>query len=945
MTRKHTTIVLAVTAFAVAALVLVFLIHPTAPASEPNEARMGGDDDPGAYGEWEHLRLRDPATGRIPDGIRAREIEFASHLPQTFSSNLLKSAGIQDYTWNHRGPYNVGGRTRAVGVDVSGEDTLLAGGATGGMWRSSDGGASWTRATLTTQLPAVSCLTQDTRPGKRAIWYYGTGELIGSSASDGGSYYQGDGIFKSTDNGRSWKQLTSTAGNRPQTFDRASDFVWNVAVDPSNTTQDVVYAGYYGVIVRSSDGGSTWREVLRGTTVSGSYAGAYTDVAVARNGVVYGVIGGTAPQKGLWRSTDGTSGSWKNITPSGWPATVNRIVIGIAPSNPNAVYFLAETPGEGFLGRNFRGDSSWQSLWKYTYISGDGTGSGGSWEDRSANLPAFGGGSGDFFSQGGYDLHIHVKPDDENALFIGATNLYRSTDGFATASHTSWIGGYKNFDRDTLVINDYSYPDHHPDQHALVFLPSNPRVIYTGSDGGVHKTLDAMAPTVAWQSLDNGYLTSQFYSIALDHATSGDYTLVGGLQDNGTWMSSSPAGNLPWTLRGTSDGAYVAIANGRGAYYISNQFGYIFRVTLDAGGNMLSSIRVDPEGGKGYLFTNPFLLDPANQEMMFLTMGNAIWRNSNLAAIPPSPNRSTSVNWQRLANSKINDTTLVTALGITSASPSHRLYYGTQNGRVFRLEGADQGDPTPVEITGKSFPQNAYVANVAVDPTNGDNAVVVFSNYNVQSLFLTTDAGETWSAVGGNLEPNATTGVGAGPSCRWFSFLHRGSTTLYMVGTSTGLYSTISLNGTGTIWTREATIGNTVVDMIDVRQSDGFVAVATHGSGVYMTTIETLGVQEEQSVARAAHMLEGNTPNPVRSRTAIHFTLPATMPPSPVRLVLYDAAGRSVATLLDRTLEPGAHQVDLDLATLPTADIRSGNYYYRLETPIGIESGMMNVIR
>jgi photosystem II stability/assembly factor-like uncharacterized protein len=918
----------------------------TLSAQERGAAEMGEEENPAARAEWEHLMLRDPVTGRIPEGIRAGEMAFAAKLPRNRSGLLFKSSGMDGYTWSSRGPYNIGGRTRALGIDVTGEDTILAGGVTGGMWRSSDRGRTWTRTTLPTQLPAVSCLAQDTRPGRTATWYYGTGEIIGSSASDGGAYYQGDGIFKSTDNGRSWAQLASTAGHRPQQFDRGSDFVWSVAVDRSNTTQDEVYASYFGVVVRSTDGGTTWKEVLRGAATAGSYAGPYTDVTVTPDGVVYAAIGGDAPQRGIWRSTDGTLNSFKKISPPDFGAGANRIVLGIAPSNPNVVYVLAETPGYGFLGRNFRGDSSWQSLWKYTYVSGDGTGDGGRWENRSANLPAFGGGSGDFFSQGGYDLHVHVKPDDENVLFIGGTNLYRSDDAFASTARTYWIGGYKNFNRDTVVISDYGYANHHPDQHALAFSPTDPRVVYTGSDGGVHRTLDATASVPVWESLDNGYQTSQFYTIAIDHATAGDYTMMGGLQDNGTWMSSSPDATHPWTLRGTSDGAYCAIADGRSVYYVSNQFGYIFRVTVGADGSMLSSTRVDPEGGKGYLFTNPYLLDPANQEMMFLIGGNYLWRNSNLAGIPPSPNRSTSVNWARLDNSRIDDTTLITALAISSASPLHRVYYGTHNGHVFRLDGADQGDPSKIEITGAGFPKNGYVTCVAVDPLDGDRAVVVFSNYNVQSLFLTTDAGETWSAIGGNLEPSAS-GSGNGPSCRWFTFLHRGGNTIYLVATSTGLYSTQKLNGSATSWALEGAeaIGTTIVDMIDARQSDGFVAVATHGSGVFTTTIQTVGVREPSVAARPSGLLGDPVPNPLRSRSAITVTIPPTMALAPVRLNLYDEEGRLMTTLVEGALEPGEHRVELDRADLRLAGLAGGNYFCRLETPLGVETRRLVIAR
>src|SRR5690606_20023683 len=123
-------------------------------------------------------------------------------------------------------------------------------------------------------------------------------------------------------------------------------------------------------------------------------------------------------------------------------------------------------------------------------------GDGGRWEDLSANLPKFGGANGDLFSQMGYDLHVTVSPADENIVFIGGTSLYRSTDGFRTSDNVSWVGGFRSWIRDSAVIEGYSYPNHHADQHALVFSRTDPSVVYTASDGGVHKTLDCLADSI-----------------------------------------------------------------------------------------------------------------------------------------------------------------------------------------------------------------------------------------------------------------------------------------------------------------------------------------------------------------------------------------------------------------------------------------------------------------
>ena len=138
-------------------------------------------------------------------------------------------------------------------MDVLNEDILFAGGASGGMFRSVDGGLSWTMTTSPNQLHNVTCVSQDIRNGKENIWYFGSGELSGSSASAPEAYYQGNGIYKSIDGGLSWDSLPVTATNT-NGFDSDFDFIWNIETDPSNDTLDVIYAAVYSAIYKSEDG-------------------------------------------------------------------------------------------------------------------------------------------------------------------------------------------------------------------------------------------------------------------------------------------------------------------------------------------------------------------------------------------------------------------------------------------------------------------------------------------------------------------------------------------------------------------------------------------------------------------------------------------------------------------------------------------------------------------
>jgi hypothetical protein len=172
---------------------------------------------------YEITRLMDPATGKIPAGIVKRELDFARHLPK--DQDYLRNHSA---TWMNRGPYYVGGRTRAFAVDVDNENILLAGAVSGGMWRSTDQGKSWIKITPADQLLSVSCITQDKRIGKTNTWYYGTGESYGNSASASGAYFYGNGIWKSTDNGLTWNILPATSSGKVTEYD-----IWDAVVEYS----------------------------------------------------------------------------------------------------------------------------------------------------------------------------------------------------------------------------------------------------------------------------------------------------------------------------------------------------------------------------------------------------------------------------------------------------------------------------------------------------------------------------------------------------------------------------------------------------------------------------------------------------------------------------------------------------------------------------------------
>ncbi len=877
----------------------VFLV--TSCTQSPKKQVVFASDNPAERVVWERIRLADPNTGEIPNNIRQKEMIFAKTLP--------KSTAFNKASWVHRGPYNVGGRTRALALDVQDENIIFAGGASGGMFRSTDGGQSWAMTTEPNQLHNVTCVSQDKRAGKENIWYFGSGELRGSSASGGGAYYQGNGIYKSVDGGLSWDSLSITATNTPQNFDSNFDFIWNIECDKSNDSLDVVYAATYGSIYRSEDGGNSWALQLGG---GNAY---HNNVEITTSGVVYATLSSDGTDRGIWRSVDGQN--WTNITDSLFPPVYGRIAIGVNPSNEDEVYFLAaETDNYGQHTNVFFGGEAWTSLWKYEANTGN-------WTDLSANIPANQATSFDNFNaQGGYDLLVKVHPTNANTVYIGGTNLWRSTDGFTTPNNTMIIGGY--FIGSVEGDGNWGvYPNHHPDQHDLLFLPSNDSVMLSATDGGVFKSNNAFKDTVLWTSLNNGYYTTQLYGVTVSRNANSD-VMHGGFQDNGNFVSFSANPTSHWNMPFNGDGCFGGIADNEEDFYLTIQRGVMYKMKLDTNAERLAFNRMDPisADSNNYMFINPMVMDK-NADIIYWAEGHKFWRNNDVANIPYNNSHAKNdLGWHLFSDSLPSNSMKISVIE-TSKNPANVVYFGTQNKYIYRIDNADVGDPPLNMITNIPTGTNSYTSDIAINPDDAQEIMVVYSNYSLYSLFHSKDGGTSWTKVAGNLEQNPS-GSGNGPSCRTAEIIPLGNDTLYLVGTSVGLYGTANLNGTNTVWKQIApqTIGAVVVEFLTYRQNDGLLVVGTHGNGIYQTNITSVGdvlaLDKEQTNLDKLKIY----PIPATDNVNLAFTAQkSTM----AKLTLYNELGKRVKTKSQKVFA-GANQFKLDLQ-----NVKAGIYFVSLE--------------
>jgi hypothetical protein len=845
--------------------------------------------------KYEFDMLKDPHTGNIPKDIFEKEVAFAKTLPVKSRDQLpgaYRNARV--LTLNNyipAGPNNIGGRTRALAYDLRYNGTtnrvILSGCVSGGIMRSADGGNTWVLVTPQNDVHSFTTLAQDPRPGFQDTWYAGGGEAYGNSA--GGPFaapYRGFGIWKSTNNGVSWTKLPSTMTDITggtigigvhELFDNPFDYTYRIAVNPTNGD---VYVACFERIARSSNGGTSFQVVFGSTSSSPGTDNAQTEVAINSAGRIFIAMNGGHPDpnlRGVWTSATGNQNTWTRIAGgqtvgvdslTGWRAndptqTGKRILISIAPSNPNVGYIFYEN-GLSSDAPDLKPEAD---LWRF-----DLNGTSITWNNRSVNMPDFpagnASGSDPLAVQGGYDMLVTVKPDDPNTVYVGGTNLYKSSDGFSTNQNTAWIAGYAtNF---TYNV----FPNSHPDMHNLVFNPSNVNEAICANDGGIQITSNVNVSIPTWRMISN-YQTLQYYYVAMD-PDAGRNNFAGGAQDNGVLVRdklrvingtlASDSNNHVQLL--SADGCAVGISrispsNQNQYVYGGYQFGNILRIKITNGFKFdeikPDNLTLNPAGGSddyGEFITN-FRNDPDNPEDLYYVNFNRLFRTTSASSV-------TAGGWTELTgvsaavnpgNPSGGSNVSIRALAFTRGqyNTSHSLYLGTTNGKVFRLDDPRNAPAAtaPANITPPGMSGN--VQDIAVNPNNDNEVIAVVSNYNVTSIWWTNNAKAaipTWKNAEGNLTV---------PSVRSCMIVVKkddsnNPVTEYYVGTSIGLYSVANLEATLTAngspqWQREGdqVLNLSVVQSLAYRPTDNVLLVGTHGNGMYYTYVGTANFNPVQT--------------------------------------------------------------------------------------------------
>lgn len=791
--------------------------------------------------EYEWKMLHDPATGKIPRDAYQKEKLLLREIQQKQSRSGFRT-NINN-TYNLAGPSQNGGRTRTVSFDMRNNQIILAGGVSGGLFRSTNGGSTWTYVNPSNESRIISCLAQDPRPGFQDTWYAGTGELLGASPGYPNAFILGFGILKSTNNGVTWTRLSSTSGGSSIGFDNLWDVVFNIQVDANGH----VYAAILNTIRRSTDGGASWVSVLSSSANpnTGDVEGLVTDIAVSKTGSKYYAAfsgrNGDANTAGVWQSTNGTS--WSRIAgaPSGSPTghvsgwstydnTISngqytggwgRTILAIAPSNANILYvmynnaFLANVDGlpEADL---FRGDLSTSTpTWS---------------PNRQSFLTALRNGTSTerMELQGGYNMLLAVHPSNPDLVLAGGVNLFKSTNGFA--SEGTFIGGETS--------STYSDPGgaSHVDFHSFAFDPANANRIVIASDGGLTSCNDITSSTITWNLFNSQYQTLQYYHVAID-PTPGSRVFAGGAQDNSTTYLDTKA-LLGVTLPDPND-HYVGFIGGDGGMtalgpsttsqflYGSAQEGICARLLI---GSSPSIALITPDGSDPGEFVTYFHLDNDNTNILYYVAFNNVWRTTNATTVTPTSGWTPMTGIGSAVTGSIF--ALATSRGTYNTSGSY-LFIGTDDGKIYRLNNPRDVSPSafPTDITPAGL--SGLVREIAVHPTNPNIVLAVVSNYNVSSAFWTnnaTSASPTWEEVEGNIPT---------PSYRSCAIVATATGTEYYVGTSIGLFSTTVMNSTSTVWTLEgpSMMQGAIISDLVLRTADNTLLVGTHGNGMFVANI------------------------------------------------------------------------------------------------------------
>jgi photosystem II stability/assembly factor-like uncharacterized protein len=762
--------------------------------------------------------------------------------------------------WRLIGPFR-GGRAIAVAGVPSQPNTYYFGAVAGGVWKTTDGGISWDplfdKQTTTSSIGALA--VSDSDPN---VIYVGSGE-----ACIRGNISFGDGVYKSTDAGKTWTNVGL----------KDTRHIGAVIVHPTNP--DVVFVAALGHaygpntergIFRTRDGGKTWEKVLYLDDRTGGIDIVFDPqnphilfAAMWEGYRTPWTLNSGGAKDGLYRSND-DGATWKRIEGNGIPeGPLGRISVSVSGADSNVVYALIEAK-KGGLYRSDDGGTNWSLIT----------------DDHRFRQRAW------------YFTHVWADPKDSNRVYIANTGLFRSIDGG------------KSWER-------LNAP--HGDHHALWLDPNNPNRMINGNDGGATISVDGGKN---WTTQGN-QPTAQFYHVAADNDFL--YRVYGSQQDNSSIgiRTRSDHGYIDspdWSAVGGGESGYVVPDPRDSNIIYADDEGQIF-TRYDRRINQAQSIQQWPETTDGhpaagikyrYTWTMPIVVSSHNPDVIYHT-AQYVFRSTDAGhswtTISPDLTRNDKTKQGDSGGPLTKDQYSVEYFDVIfslAESPKQEslLWAGTDDGliQLTRDTGKSWANVTP-----KEMPEWAAVSLIEPSPFDAGTAYVAVDAHKLDNfkpyIFKTADFGKTWTKLVAGLPDNSYVhAVREDPKRKG----------LLYAGTETGIW--VSFND-GSNW-QPLQLNLPVTPIHDLIIHDDDLAVATHGRSFWvLDDISPLRQLSASNAAEDAHLFTPRTAfrarmgHMRRRRYAIGENPPEGAilyyylkeePKAPAKLELLDAQGKVI---------------------------------------------------
>lgn len=703
-------------------------------------------------------------------------------------NDTLKSSVVSGLKFRNIGPAFTSGRIADFAVNPDNPSEYFVAVASGHIWKTSNNGTTFKPVFDNYGAYSIGCLAMD--PNNYNVIWAGTGENNHQRALG-----YGNGVYKSVNGGQSWKNMGL----------KDSRQIGMIAIDPRNS--DIVFVAAEGSawgpggdrgLYKSTDGGKTWKRVLEISENTGVNNVVIDpgdpDIMYAtseqRRRHVHTKIGG-GPESAIYKSTDGGE-NWRKLK-SGLPGgDVGGIGIAISPVDPDVVYAIIEAAGKsgGFFRTTNKGET---------------------WKKMSSH-----------HSSGQYYNEIICDPTDVDIVYSMETVSKITKDGGKT---------WKN-----LGLNK-----RHVDDHALWVDPSDTKHYMIGGDGGVYETFDAGQNYVFKSNLP----VTQFYRVNVDN-TEPFYWVYGGTQDNNSF--GGPSRNL--NRSGVTAGEWVVTLGGDGFWqaidpedpnivYSEYQYGNIYRYDKKSG----EGIKIKPQPGKNeetykWNWNTPFILSPYSNTRMYIA-ANKVFRSDDRGNswkvisddITTQTDRNTWPVMDRYWGVDAVQKDVSTSLFGTSVSiaespvKENLLYVGTDDGVIAITE--DIGVNWRKVMKFPDVPEYTYVSDILPDRFDENIVYASFDNRKRDDfkpyILKSTDKGQTWTSIAGNLQENGTVHTIAQDRIR---------KDLLFAGTEFGVF--FSIDG-GKIWTQlKSGIPDVAVRDIVIQERENDLVLATFGRGFYI---------------------------------------------------------------------------------------------------------------